>query len=353
MDKLTQLRQMMEEQDLDGFIVTNSFNRRYLSQFTGTAGMVIITQNEALFITDFRYTVQAAEQAIGFDIIEHKTSIVDEMANQLNSRQLKRVGFEQEHVTFATYQQYKRAVSADLVPISGLVETIRMIKSEQELSIMQKAAEISDAAYQHILSFVKPGMREIEVSDELEFFMRKQGATSSSFDTIVASGHRSALPHGVASDKRIEAGELVTIDFGALYQGYCSDMTRTFAVGDISDQLRDIYQTVLDAHLKGLAGIKAGMSGNEADALTRNYIQERGYGQYFGHGTGHGLGLEVHEGPRLAPSSDTILRENMVVTVEPGIYIPEVGGCRIEDDIIITKDGNKSLNRSPKELIIL
>ena len=251
------------------------------------------------------------------------------------------------------YQQYDEAIAARLIPTAQIVEKIRMIKTEDELQIMYKAAEIADLAYDYVLKTVEPGMTEIEVSNMLEFEMRKHGATESSFDTIVASGYRSALPHGVASNKKIQTGELVTLDFGALYNGYCSDITRTFAVGEISDQLQEIYETVLQAHLNGLAGIKAGMTGKEADALARDHIKAKGYGEYFGHGTGHGLGLEVHEEPRLSPTGHIVLQENMVVTVEPGIYLPNVGGCRIEDDIVITTDSNKSLNKAPKELIIL
>lgn len=353
MIKLEKLRASLGNESLDGLIITNPYNRRYISGFTGTAGLVLVTAEDQIFMTDFRYTEQAAEQAKGFEVIEHKKSIIKEVAEQIKSRGLKRVGFEQDDLTYSTHQQYAKEIDVELVPTSNIVEKIRMIKTDEELEIMYKAAEISDLAYDYVLKNAKAGMTEIEVSNMLEFEMRKHGATSSSFDTIVASGVRSALPHGVATDKRIQEGELVTLDFGALYKGYCSDMTRTFAVGEISDQLRDIYDTVLQAHLKGLEGIKAGMTGKEADALTRDYITEKGYGDKFGHSTGHGLGLEVHEAPSLSSQDETILEENMVVTVEPGIYIANIGGCRIEDDIIVTKDGNKSLNKSPKELITI
>lgn len=353
MEKLQKLRALMEKKDLDAFIVTSAQNRRYISGFTGSAGLLIITKSKQLFITDFRYIEQATEQAPDFEIIEHKQSIIQEAAAQLLKESAQRVGFEHEDVTFALYQQFQNAVHADLVPASGLIEELRLIKSETELAIMKTAAEIADAAYTHILTFVKPGMKEIEVSNELEFFMRKQGATQSSFDTIVASGYRSALPHGVASDKEIQKGELVTLDYGALYNGYCSDITRTFAVGEISDKLREIYDIVLEANLRGVAGVKPGITGKEADALTRDYITEKGYGQYFGHSTGHGLGMDVHESPALSFRSDTVLKPGMVVTVEPGIYIPEVGGCRIEDDLVLTADGSERLTVSTKDLITL
>ncbi|MFS0561945.1 Xaa-Pro peptidase family protein [Terribacillus sp. 179-K 1B1 HS] len=353
MEKLEKLRALMEKKNLDALIVTSGQNRRYISGFTGSAGLLVITKSKQLFITDFRYIEQAADQAPDFEIIEHKQSIVQEACAQLLKEGAQQVGFEHEDVTFALYQQFQDAIKADLIPASGLIEELRLIKSEAELRIMKTAAEIADAAYTHILTFVKPGMKEIEVSNELEFFMRKQGATQSSFDTIVASGYRSALPHGVASEKQIQKGELVTLDYGALYNGYCSDITRTFAVGEISDKLREIYDIVLEANLRGVAGVKPGITGKEADALTRDYITEKGYGQYFGHSTGHGLGMDVHESPALSFRSDTVLKPGMVVTVEPGIYIPEVGGCRIEDDLVLTADGSERLTFSTKDLITL
>lgn len=353
MNKLHDLRINLKEEGLDALLITNPYNRRYVSGFSGTAGMVLITLDEALLVTDFRYTVQAAEQAVGFQIIEHKQPILKEIAEILKRKSIKVVGFEKNDVTYSSYEQMQNVFSSELKPVSGLVERLRLIKSESEIKIIKSAAEIADAAFHHILSFIKPGMKEIEVSNELEFFMRKQGAVSSSFDIIVASGYRSALPHGVASEKKIESGELVTLDFGAYYNGYCSDITRTVAIGEISDQLIEIYETVLTAQLKGMKGIKAGITSKEADAFTRDYIKSAGYGDYFGHSTGHGLGMEVHEGPALSFRSDEILKEGMVVTVEPGIYMEGIGGCRIEDDIVVTTEGNISLTAAPKELIKL
>ncbi|WP_138415841.1 M24 family metallopeptidase [Aquibacillus sediminis] len=353
MGKLNHLRESIEKEGLDGILITSAINRRYVTGFTGTAGVVLVSQDKALFITDFRYIEQATEQIKEIEIVEHKQPIGLEVADQVKQLGIKKLGFEKDHVTYADYQGYQQEISAELVPTSGIVEKMRLIKTDDELKVMKAAAEISDAAFDHILSFIKPGVKEIDVSNELEFFMRKQGATSSSFDIIVASGYRSALPHGVASDKTIQSGELVTLDFGALYNGYCSDITRTIAVGEINDELRTIYQTVLDAQLKGMEGIKAGITGKEADALTRDHIKAKGYGEYFGHSTGHGLGLEVHEGPGLSFRSNQALEEGMVVTVEPGIYVQNVGGCRIEDDTVITKEGNEKLTFAPKELITL
>ncbi|MDC3414420.1 Xaa-Pro peptidase family protein [Aquibacillus sp. 3ASR75-11] len=353
MGKLDDLRQSLQNENVDAILITNGKNRRYLTGFTGTSGVVLVTHEQALFITDFRYIEQANEQIEGFDIIEHKQSIVKEVAEQLSNRNISKVGFEKDDLTYAIFEQYKEAVNGAFIPVSGIVERLRLIKSDDELQILKDAAQIADKAFKHILTFIKPGVKEIDVSNELEFFMRKEGATSSSFDIIVASGVRSALPHGVASTKVIEAGELVTLDFGALYKGYCSDITRTVAVGEISKELKTIYDTVLEAQKRGMDGIKAGITGADADALTRDYIKEKGYGDFFGHSTGHGIGLDVHEGPGLSFRTNKPLEPGMVVTVEPGIYVPNVGGCRIEDDTIVTKDGNERITHSPKELITL
>lgn len=353
MGKVENLRAALSANNLDAIIVTNPYNRRYITGFTGTAGVAIISMNDTRFITDFRYTEQANEQATEFKVVEHKKGIVKEINNQLNELNISRAGFEKDDMTYATFEVYKKSLDTELIPVSGIVEQLRLIKTSEEITILKAAAKIADDAYEHIQGFIKPGVKEIDVSNELEFFMRRQGATSSSFDTIVASGYRSALPHGVASDKKIENGELVTLDYGALYQGYCSDTTRTVAVGEISDELKTIYDTVLTAQLKGVEGIKPGITGVEADALTRDYITEKGYGKYFGHSTGHGVGLEVHEGPSLSYRSEAKLEAGMVVTVEPGIYVPRVGGCRIEDDILVTETGYERLTYSSKELIQL
>ncbi|BDG44284.1 Xaa-Pro peptidase family protein [Saccharococcus caldoxylosilyticus] len=353
MEKLEKLRALFDEHDIDGLLVTNPYNRRYITGFTGTAGVAVISRDKAVFITDFRYVEQASQQVKGFEIVQHTGPIVDEAAKQVARLGIQKLGFEQEDVSYATFRAYESAVKAELVPTSHVIEKLRLIKSESEIKILKEAAEIADAAFEHILSFIRPGVKEIDVANELEFFMRKQGATSSSFDIIVASGYRSALPHGVATEKSIEKGELVTLDFGAYYKGYCSDITRTIAVGAISEELETIYDIVLQAQLRGMEGIKPGMTGKEADALTRDYISEKGYGEYFGHSTGHGIGLEIHEGPALSVRSDVVLAPGMVVTVEPGIYIPGLGGVRIEDDTVVTENGNESLTHSPKELIIL
>lgn len=353
MDRLNRVKDKFKDFEIDGLLITSSQNRRYMTHFTGTAGIVLISLKESKLITDFRYIEQASNQVKFFDVIQHKGLIYEEVARQVKALGIKKLGFEQDHLTFGTYKLYEKVIPAEMIPTSGIIEKLRLIKTEEELHILKEATKIADTAFEHIVNFIKPGLTELDVSNELEFFMRKQGATSSSFDIIVASGYRSALPHGVATDKVIKTGELVTLDFGAYYKGYCSDITRTIAVGKISDELKHVYDVVLQAQLRGMSGIKPGMTGKQADALTREYISEQGFGDLFGHSTGHGIGLDVHEGPALSMKSETVLEPGMVVTVEPGIYIKGQGGVRIEDDTVITKNGNESLSYSTKELLIL
>lgn len=351
--KLMKLREEMQKQGMDAFLVTSSYNLRYITGFTGTAGLALITRNDAWFITDFRYTEQAGEQVTEFKVVQAQKGLIDEVARIAQEAAVERIAFEQDYMTFATYTVYQEKLSATLEPVSGVIENLRMVKSTEEVEVLKAAAKIADDAFEHICGWIKPGMTELEVSNELEFFMRSQGAASSSFDIIVASGLRSALPHGVASDKKIEQGDFITLDFGALYKGYISDITRTIAVGEPSEKLKEIYQIVLDAQVLALEKIKPGMTGIEADAIARDYIKSKGYGEAFGHSTGHGIGMEVHEAPGLSFRSETVLETGMAVTVEPGIYLPGIGGVRIEDDILITETGNERLTHSSKELRIL
>lgn len=353
MEKLGRLRSTFSTLGIDGILITSPYNRRYMSNFTGTAGVVLISANQAQFITDFRYVEQASKQCQGFEIVKISSTIPEEVAKQVKKLGIHKLGFEEDYVTFSSFKIFDKQIDSELIPISGVIEKLRLIKTDTEIKILKVAADIADAAFKHILDFLSPGKTELEVSNELEFFMRRAGATSSSFDTIVASGQRSALPHGVASDKVIEVGDIVTMDYGAYYKGYASDITRTVAVGEPDTKLKEIYEIVLESQLRGMAGYKSGMTGREADALTRDYIVEQGYGECYGHSAGHGIGLEIHEGPAVSVRSDTILEPGMVVTCEPGIYIPGLGGVRIEDDTLITKDGNEALTHSTKELIIL
>lgn len=353
MSKLNQLQTKLDHESIDGLLITNPYNLRYITNFTGSSGVAIVTKDKALFITDFRYTEQATKQSPEFTVIEFRSSIQDEVRKQVEKLGIQSLGFEKNDLSFAVWDQYKQAIKADFIPTAGIIEDLRMIKTADELAIIREAADIADLAFKHIIEFIAPGKTEIEVANELEFFMRKCGATSSSFDIIVASGVRSALPHGVATDKVIEKGDFVTLDYGALHKGYISDITRTVAVGEPSDQLKEIYQIVLDAQLKACEQLKSGMTGIEADALARDYIVEKGYGDYFGHSLGHGIGLEVHESPSVSFRSEVKLLPNMVVTIEPGIYLPGIGGVRIEDDVVVTESGNERLTHSTKELFIL
>ncbi|NPC93269.1 aminopeptidase P family protein [Bacillus sp. WMMC1349] len=353
--KLKKLRELFYGLGIEGLLVTSQVNLQYMTGFTGSSGLAVISEDRAVFITDFRYTEQAKRQVVnGFEIIEHTGGMSATTVDVIKEMGLKKIGFEQDKMTYGMYANYKHALGAvEFIPVSRSVERLRLIKSSEEIKILKEAAKIADAAFSHILTVIKPGMTEISVANELEFYMRSQGADHSSFDMIVASGLRSSLPHGVASSKIVEKGDFVTLDFGAYYKGYCSDITRTIAVGEPSDELKNIYQIVFEAQMIGMTNIKPGISGKQADAYTRDHITSKGYGDYFGHSTGHGLGMEVHESPALSVRSDQTLERGMVVTVEPGIYIPGTGGVRIEDDIVLTDKGNESLTHSAKHLIIL
>ncbi|GEQ32139.1 Xaa-Pro aminopeptidase [Marinilactibacillus psychrotolerans] len=353
MSRVDNIQKKLKEKQIDALLITSNYNLEYASGFTGTTGLSVITEDKAFFVTDFRYTEQAAKQAEGFEIIQNIGSIYDEVAKIIKNEKISRLGFEENHVTYATYQSVKELFNCSLVPVSTLIEELREIKDRNEIDLIQKAISITEAAFEHILSNIKPGMSEIKVANELDFFMREKGASGVSFDTIVASGVRSAMPHGVASDKLIETGDMITIDFGCYYKGYVSDMTRTFALGDPGEKLKRIHQIVLEANQKVTEAAKAGVTGAYLDSIARNYITEQGYGDAFGHSTGHGIGLEVHEGPGINFKNNQPLVVGNVITNEPGIYIPGLGGVRIEDDLLITEEGNRNLMQSSKELIIL
>jgi len=352
--RVKRLRAQLSGAEDAAMIVASGVNRRYLSGFTGTSGVLLLTGERAALLTDFRYQEQAPLQAIGFDIIIHGPDLKATIAETLKSWGVARLLFEDEHVTYAEHAAWREALAPlELAPAGSVVEKLRELKDEDELAVMRAAADVADRAFSHILGFIRPGVAEIAIAAELEMFMRKSGATGPSFDTIVASGERSAMPHGVASGRTVGAGEFVTLDFGAYYQGYCSDLTRTLFVGRPTDKHREIYEIVKEAQAYALEHLKPGMTGREGDALTRDIISRYGYGDNFGHGTGHGLGMEIHESPRLSRTCDTVLQPGMVVTVEPGIYVPGFGGVRIEDDVVMTDTGIQILTRSSKELILL
>ncbi|AJA47965.1 Xaa-Pro aminopeptidase [Clostridium pasteurianum DSM 525 = ATCC 6013] len=352
-DRLKKLRESMKLKDLDAVLVIGDPNRNYLSGFTGDESFSIITDNKALFITDSRYTEQARNEVKDYEILEYKGAFPDFFSDIIKKLNVKKIGFEDNVVSYELYSKISGKTEAQLVPMKGIIEEIRLIKDKSEIESIKKAADIADKAFSHMLKFIKTGMSEREIGLELEFTMKKLGAKDLSFPSIVASGVRSSLPHGKATDKIVENGEFLTLDFGCIFEEYCSDMTRTVAIGEPDDKLREIYNVVLEAQEKVLKVIKPGVKANVVDSVAREYISEKGYGSYFGHGLGHGVGREIHEAPRLSPMSETILKEGMIVTDEPGIYIPEFGGVRIEDLVLVTKDGCETLSKSPKKLIYL
>lgn len=352
--RIEAIQAYLVQHNCDAYYTESPYNRRYLSGFEGTTGAVLITQEAAYFITDFRYTQQAKAQCQESIVIEHHSTLAQAVAELAVKKRLATIAVEIDHLSVAYYQVLEKTWPVQLVPTQRVVEDIRMIKQMDEIVLMKKAVEIIEETYQFVLNTVEPGMRECDLALEAETYMRRIGATGPSFDTIIASGWRGALPHGRASEKTIETGELVTIDFGAFYQGYASDMTRTFAVGaPTSEQLVDIYHLVLKAQEAGVEAVAPGKTCKSIDDVTRGIITDGGYGPEFGHTTGHGLGLEVHEAPRLSQIVEQPLQPGMVVTVEPGIYVEGLGGVRIEDDILVTNTGYENFMTAPKELIIV
>jgi len=312
-----------------------------------------VDATQAVLVTDFRYVEQAKAQAPAFTVVRHERKLLDTVVELVKAWGAETLGFEGDFITWNDYKTLAEQLGEGRLKSIDLA-SIRMVKDEDEIALLKKAASIADAAFAHILSYLKPGVLERDIAMELEFIMRKLGSQRNAFDIIVASGARSALPHGVASDKPLAVGDVVTLDFGAVYQGYHSDITRTVFLGKASQKQRDLYGLVLEAQLAGINSVKAGRHCHEVDAVAREIIARAGYGDYFGHGLGHGVGLVIHEEPRLSPSNpDLMLQPNMVVTVEPGVYLPEFGGVRIEDMVRVTSTGCEVLTASPKHLIEL
>jgi len=353
--RLAKLRERLEANNLDAAFLYSGENVRYLSGFTSsTDGYIIVTAKKAYFITDFRYKDQAHNQCKGFEIIIHNNSLINDIKNIVQDNKVKSIVIEDTFMTVAMYENLKGNLQGvEISPLKDMLESIRMIKDADEIAAIQKAAEIADNAFKHMLDFIKPGLTEKEVALELEYTMKKNGATDLSFESIVASGVRSSLPHGVFTDKVINNGEFLTLDFGCVYNGYCSDMTRTVFVGKADDKQKKIYSIVLEAQEKALEQYKPGILCKEVDKVARDIISKEGYGDNFGHGLGHGVGLAVHEEPRVSPLGQRTLEAGMVVTDEPGIYISEYGGVRIEDLILVTETGCRVLSKSPKQLIEL
>ncbi|NJD37575.1 MAG: aminopeptidase P family protein [Geobacter sp.] len=347
------LLRFFDESDLDLLLIEQPINLRYLSGFSGSEGALLLTPEGGWFICDSRYTVQAGREVSGLSVVEQaqRQEGIAELIRQAGAR---RVGFEAAHTTVSAHQgMVTRLPEVTLVPLGQELDAIRNCKDAQELQLLADVAALASSALGSVLPLVCPGMVEADLALELEFAMRRRGSEGAGFDIIVASGVRGAMPHGRASTKQIEAGDLVTIDFGAVQQGYHSDETVTVAVGAVNERQQRIYQVVLEAHDRAIASIRPGITCRELDAVARDYIHEQGFGEYFGHGLGHGVGLAVHEKPVVSPRSDAVVEEGMVFTIEPGIYIPGFGGVRIEDTVAVTADGCRLLTTASKQLQIL
>jgi len=344
-------QELLDRHKLDVLFVSNPYNIRYLSGFKeGKDARIVITKDGPTLITDGRYIVEASQQPFPHRILPRRSELNNLLAEFFRGR----VGIEAEHLSVATLEGFRRDFpDLEFVSTRGLLENLRRRKSPEEIALIRQAAHLADQGFAHILPFIKPGVRELEVALELEFFLRKSGAEGLAFGTTIASGERGAMPHGGASTRKIAMGELVTLDFGCVVGGYCSDMTRTVAVGRVSSELRAIYQAVLEAQNLALQAVGPGRRGQELDALARDHLTRLGYGAHFTHGLGHGVGLFIHEAPSLSQTSEDTLEAYEVVTVEPGVYIPGLGGCRIEDLVLVTEQGHEVLSRSPKELIEL
>ncbi|WP_139278977.1 M24 family metallopeptidase [Seinonella peptonophila] len=352
--RLETLRTQMRERQIEGILITSIPNRTYLSRFTGTAGILLITLSKAFLVTDGRYMTQARQQSPDFQVEMHDGNEFERVAALCQQESVQILSFEEEHLTYAEYRILLHLChETQLVPIKGFVEELRLIKDDQELQAHQRAMRIVDQVYEQMLEEIRPGNTEQEIAARIEFLMRKMGASGPSFATIVASGHRSSLPHGIASEKIIHHNEMITFDFGCFVDGYVSDLTRTFFLGKPDEKHSEIYGIVLEAQEKTLETMRPGMTGKEVDQIARDVIESYGYGDFFRHGTGHGIGLEIHEAPSLRLTSEEVLRPGMVVTVEPGIYLPNEFGVRIEDDVLITESGAIRLTKATKEFIAI
>lgn len=352
--RVDSLKALLPGFGIDGMLVTKMQNRMYLSGFTGSAGALVIGKGGQSLITDFRYTEQAGMQAEGFNVVIHGAGgFYRTIMAEARKLGITRIGFEAQDLTVDEFSGYEaEAAGLTLVATKGIVEKMRSVKEAAELDKLRHVCRLTDKLFDHILETLKPGMSETALASEIDIWMIRNGMESS-FGTIVASGKRGALPHGRASEKLIEKGDLVTMDFGGYFDYYTSDITRTVCVGKADAKQKEIYGIVLEAQVAGVNAAKAGLKGREVDSVSRKMIESKGYGQYFGHGLGHGVGLEVHEEPRFSVTDENTMEPGMVLSVEPGIYIPGWGGVRIEDLVVITDKEAEVLYRAPKHLIEL
>ncbi len=350
-NRLNKLRQRLAEQEVDALLISQPENRYYLSGFDGSSGFLLITPQKAILATDFRYLEQAKIQAPDYEIFQITNNTADWFPRLVAGLNSNRLGFEAGDITFAVYQQLTDTLSKaesqlKLVPVDGLVESLRARKEPEELELITKAIEITDNAFEYIEDMIHADMTEKEVAWEIEKFLRERGSEAMPFDIIVASGPNSALPHAKPSSRTIHSGEPVIIDIGASCGGYSSDLTRTICLGTSDDTFNRVYDTVLRAYQAALSSVEAGMTGDQADRLARTVIEQAGYGEAFGHALGHGIGLATHEQPRLGPKSSEHLVDGMVFTIEPGIYLAGWGGVRIENDVIMEKGKARVISKA-------
>ena len=353
--KLQKLRQRIEEEELDAILISAPENRRYMSGFTGSAGWLLISRDDATLATDFRYVEQAGNQAPDFSIYRIQRGL-GWFPEWTAEHGVKRIGFESQDVTVSVHNAFLKAIeeaedsnNPELVPTSGIVEKLRVFKDADELALLTEAIRIADEAIDEVAPRIEPGITEEAVAWELEKAMRERGAEMISFDTIVGAGANGALPHHRADETVIRQNDAIVIDMGAKYQGYCSDLTRTIFVGEPDDKFRKIYDIVLQAQLAAEEQVTAGMTGKEVDAIARDIIADAGHGDEFGHSLGHGVGLAVHEYPHVGPTAeDDVLEDGMVFTIEPGIYLPGWGGVRIEDIVVLENGKARVISKAKK-----
>ncbi len=350
--RVDKLRRKLEGDGLDSFIIFSPHNIRYLCGFSGSSGILVFCLDRLFLITDFRYVERAKLETFGCEIRIAKNRLIKEIPNIDSSFLGDSTCFESDFISYKTYLDLSEAIDSTLVAREGYIESLSMLKDRGEIEKISMAVEIADSVFDFIVSIVRPGISERGISTEIEYAVRKNGAERTSFDTIVASGARSSMPHASVSDKTLEEGDLVIVDFGALYDGYASDMTRTLSVGSPDNRQKEIYDVVLRAQEESIAKAKAGMLCSELDQVGRSVIEKTGYGANFGHSLGHGLGMRVHESPSVSSNSEVKLEKGMVITIEPGIYISDWGGVRIEDVVVITDSGCRVLTRSSKLLHI-
>ncbi len=346
-DRIETIRGKLDEVAADAFICHSYPNYRYLSGFTGSLAVLIISRSRAVIMSDFRYRTQIEKEVSDYDFVEIKGPAEETVLQQISELNISNLAFESAHLTYRRYAQLKMVDSLELVPTEDWVEDLRAIKDDSEIALIEEAASIVDAAIEKISGQISPGMTEQEVSNHINTLIRSLGGKKEAFDIIVASGPRSAMPHAQPSDRPIQVGEPITIDIGAQLHGYHSDLTRTIWLDKIKlPQVLEIYEIVEKAQAAAIESIRPDMSCVEVDAISRSLIADAGYGDFFGHGLGHGLGLEVHESPTISRLGKGNIKPGMVFTVEPGIYVPDVGGVRIEDMIVVTEKGCRRLTRS-------